>query len=116
MPSLLDERSLHRPSIRDSAKQVWPDQSGVAEANPVSARSILLQLNSLRGSRSRVAQCAAHTKVHKRMRPNFVVATACEQHFSREAMLSLEGNVGLFGLSWNLNTGNDGIIVAWLTM
>ena len=32
------------------------------------------------------------------MRPNFVVTTACEQHFSREAMLSLDGNVGLCGL------------------
>jgi hypothetical protein len=41
----------------------------------------------------------------------------CEQHFSREAMLSLDGNVGLCGLiGWNLNAGNDGIIVAWLTM
>ena len=32
-------------------------------------------------------------------------------------MLSLDGNVGLCGFrGWNLNTGNDGIIVAWLTM
>ena len=60
--------------------------------------------------------CCAY-KVRKRMRPNFVVITACEQQFSGEAMLSLGGNVGLCGLrGWNLNTGNDGIIVAWLTM
>jgi len=83
----------------------------------VSARSRLLQLNPLRGSRSRGAQCAAAYNVHKHMRPNFVVTTACEPHFSREAMLSLDGNVGLCGFrGWNLNMGNDGIIVAWLTM
>jgi|HubBroStandDraft_1064217.scaffolds.fasta_scaffold04858_5 hypothetical protein len=51
------------------------------------------------------------------MRPYFVFTAACERHFSGQAMLSSDENVGLCGLrGWNLNTGNDGIIVAWLTM
>jgi cell filamentation protein len=47
-----------------------------AEANAVSASSILLQLNPLRGSRSRGAQCAAHTRSTSTCVPIFVVTTA----------------------------------------
>jgi len=55
-------------------------------------------------------------KVEKHMRPNFVVAIVCEQHFSREALFPWTEMLACVALETAICTRNDGIIVTWLTM
>jgi hypothetical protein len=62
--------------LRNKFRLINQESLDRVEANAVSARSSPLQLNPLRRSRSRGAQCAAAYKVHNHTRPDFVVTTA----------------------------------------
>ena len=57
-----------------------------AEANAVSARSILLQLYPRVGVGHGAYPMCRTYRVEKHMRPNLVATIACEQYFSREAV------------------------------